>query len=236
MQISGVVALVTGANRGLGAQYVQALLDRGAAKVYAGARDIATITDPRAVALQLDVTDKASIAAAAKQAQDVTLVVNNAGVGTLASGIGDESEVRWVMETNYFGLLAVTRDFAPILAANGGGGLVNVLSDASWCNSGLLGAYAASKAAAWSATNALRMQLSKQGTLVIGVHCGFLDTDATAGFDVPKLSPRVVADLTLDALEKGEYEVLADESSRKAKTNVARSIEEAYPDLVAVSS
>src|SRR5882762_11115958 len=132
MQIQGAVALVTGANRGLGAEYAQALLDRGAAKVYAAARDISKITDPRLTPLQLDITDEASVKAAAEHAGDVTILINNAGVAGARSILGDEKELRDVMDVNYFGLLKVTRAFAPILAANGGGALANVLSVVSW--------------------------------------------------------------------------------------------------------
>lgn len=232
MQIPGAVALVTGANRGLGAAYVQALLDRGAAKVYAGARDVSAITDPRATALHLDVTDGATIAAAVEQAGDVTIVVNNAGVGAVASVLDAEAELRRLMEVNYFGLLAVSRAFAPVLAANGGGAVVNVLSDLTWRGSSLLGGYAATKAAAWSATNSTRLDLAAAGTLVVGVHAGFIDTDMTAAVDVPKLTPAEVANETLDAVEKGEHEALVGQSARDAKANSAKAVQDAYPELL----
>lgn len=232
MQIPGAVALVTGANRGLGAAYVQALLDRGAAKVYAGVRDTSTVTDPRVTALHLDVTDDATIAAAARRAGDVTLLVNNAGIGSLEPVLGADAELRRLMDVNYFGLIAVSRAFAPVLAANGGGVVANVLSDLSWRGSSFLGGYAATKSAAWSATNSTRLDLAGQGTQVVAVHAGYIDTDLTAAVDVPKLAPSRVANETLDGIEKGAHEVVVGEPAREAKAAPAKSVTDAYPQLV----
>jgi NAD(P)-dependent dehydrogenase (short-subunit alcohol dehydrogenase family) len=231
MEIQGAVALVTGANRGMGAAFAQSLLDRGAAKVYAGARDISAITDPRLTPLELDVTSPASIAAAAARAQDVTIVVNNAGVGGAEPILGSEETLRHLLDVNLFGLVAVSRAFAPLLAANGGGALVNMLSDASW-RQARLGAYAVSKAAAWAATNSTRVDLAPQGTLVIGVHAGFLDTDLTAGFDVPKLDPRIVAEATMDGIEENAYEVYGNENTRAIKSRLSGPIEEMYAEFL----
>src|SRR4051794_5670664 len=128
MQIEGSVALVTGANRGLGAVFARALLDRGAAKVYAAARDAASVTDPDVVALELDITDRSSIVAAAEAAPDVSLLVNNAGIDTHTPTLGDEAGLRREIEVNYLGPIAVTRAFAPALAANGGGAVLTMLS------------------------------------------------------------------------------------------------------------
>jgi NAD(P)-dependent dehydrogenase (short-subunit alcohol dehydrogenase family) len=233
MQISGAVALVTGANRGLGAAFAQALLDRGAAKVYAGARDVSTITDPRLHPLPLDVTDADSIATAVQAAGDVSIVVNNAGVAGVVSVLGADAELRRQMDVNYFGLVDVSRAFAPVLAANGGGAIVNVLSDVSWRGSTFLGAYAATKAAAWSATNSTRLELADQGTLVVGVHAGYIDTDLTAGLDVPKLAPSEVAGDTLDAVEKGGHEVVVGQIAQDAKASLAKPVTESYPELLA---
>lgn len=231
MQVAGAVALVTGANRGLGAQFAQALLDHGAAKVYAGARDISAITDPRLIPIQLDVTDTASVAAAAAKAQDVTIVINNAGIGAFDQILGDDAVLRRIFEVNFFGLVSVSRAFAPALAANGGGALVNMLSTASFRQS-LLGSYSASKAAAWGATNATRVELAPQGTLVTGVHVGFLDTDMTAAVDLPKLDPRVVADKTMAGLEAGAHEVFGDEESAALKSLLSQPIDAMYGDFL----
>jgi NAD(P)-dependent dehydrogenase (short-subunit alcohol dehydrogenase family) len=225
MQVQGAVALVTGANRGLGAAYVNALLDHGAAKVYAAARDITTIKDPRVTPIQLDVTDPASIAAAAGQAKDVTILINNAGISVGGSAL-DEESTRRHFDTNYFGLLSVTRAFAPILGANGGGVLVNVLSVLSWLH--VLGPYSASKAAAWATTNATRVELAAQGTHVIGVHAGYIDTDMAAKVDGPKIAPQDVAGQTVAAIESGAFEVVADGVSRDVKSGLAHPPEALY--------
>ena len=234
-QIDGITALVTGANRGLGRQFTQALLDAGAAKVYAGARDPSTIevTDTRVVPVRLDITNPGDIAAAARDCTDVSLVINNAGAMLQAPFLSapDMSAARTEMETNYFGTLAMARAFAPVLAAAGGGALVNMLSVASWLASPFNGSYCASKSAEWALTNALRVELHHQGTLVVGVHAGWIDTDMAATVEDSKISPREVAAQTLDAVEKGLSEVLADDWTREVKDAVATDQDSLYPDI-----
>src|SRR4051794_1461472 len=223
LQIAGSVALVTGANRGLGRVLAEHLLDRGAKTVYAAARNPASITDPRLTPVALDVTDPAAVAAAAEQLTDVTLVVNNAGVSGAGSLVGaaDLADARAEFETNFWGPVLVTRAFAPVLAANGGGVLVNVLSVLSWAALPTTGAYSASKAAAWSLTNSARTELRDQNTLVVGVHMGYMDTDMAAHVPGPKLAPADLAGRILDAVEAGHEEVLGDELTRQVKAGLA---------------
>ncbi|MEV4415295.1 SDR family oxidoreductase [Catellatospora sp. NPDC049609] len=231
MKIEGSVALVTGANRGLGKAYTEALLARGAAKVYATARDAASITDPRVVALRLDVTDPASVAEVAEQAKDVQLLINNAGIATGAGVLDGDEALRREMETNYYGPVRVARAFAPILAANGGGAVVNMLSALSWLSLPNTAGYSASKAAAWAATNALRLALREQGTLVTAVHVGYIDTDMAAHVDGPKVAPGDVVAQVLDAVAAGQHEVLADDTSRRVKSGLSGDLRNMYPAL-----
>jgi NAD(P)-dependent dehydrogenase (short-subunit alcohol dehydrogenase family) len=217
MKVAGAVALVTGANRGIGLAFARALLSAGAAKVYAAARNPASVTLPGAVPLKLDVTRDEDVAAAAREATDVTLLVNNAGIGKpggfLSEGALDAAREQF--EVNFFGSLRMARAFAPVLAKNGGGAIINVLSVASWINGSMLATYAASKSAAWSLTNGLRSELESQGTQVLGLHAGFIDTDLARNVDAPKSSPDAIVRVTLEALERGEKEVLADEVTRQ---------------------
>ena len=233
MRIEGTVALVTGANRGIGRAIADALLERGAAKVYAGVRDVARVGDPRLVPVALDVTDAEAVAAAAAELADVQVLVNNAGIGRpgapLSAGLGD---ARAQLETNYLGLVATTQAFAPVLAANGGGAIVNVLSIASFVGSTQLATYAASKAAAWSYSNSSRVELAGQATHVVGVHVGFVDTDLTAGLEVEKIPASVVAGAALDALEDGRPEVLVDEQTRAVKAALPNDQEQLYAPLM----
>ncbi|MEZ0071360.1 SDR family oxidoreductase [Planotetraspora sp. GP83] len=233
MKINGSVALVTGANRGLGAAFARALLDRGASTVYAGARDPSTISEPGVIPVELDITDPASVAAAAERCGDATLVINNAGIsrGSALLGAPSLDAARAEMETNFFGTLSVSRAFAPILARNGGGALVNVLSVLSFVSAPQIGSYSASKAAAWSLTNALRLELREQGTLVVGVHAGYIDTDMASQITGPKISPQEVTAQTLDAVEAGRPEVLADALSRDVKAALSGDLEVLYPAL-----
>ena len=212
MNIENSVALITGANRGIGLAFARELLARGARKVYAAARDPATVTLPGVQALQLDVTQPEQVAAAARLATDVTLVINNAGIAQPGGFLteGSDAVTRRIFETNFFGVLNVSQAFAPVLMTNGGGALLNVLSVASWVNGGELAAYSASKSAAWSLTNALRHELAGQKTQVMGLHMAYVDTDLTRGFEVPKSSAEAIVQRALDGLEAGADEVLAD--------------------------
>lgn len=222
--IDGAVVLVTGGRRGLGKSIVDEFLARGAAKVYATARIVDESQDPRVVVRPLDVTDENSVAALAQSLGDVSIVVNNAGAGgsdpLLDASIDD---VREVFETNVFGALRVAKKFAPILGRNGGGALVDVHSVLSWVSGA--GGYGASKAALWSLTNSLRLELAPQGTLVTGVHLGYTDTDMIAHLDVPKNDPRDVAKAIVDALESDVTEVLADDVTRYFKSVLAGPVE-----------
>jgi NAD(P)-dependent dehydrogenase (short-subunit alcohol dehydrogenase family) len=219
MKIQDSVVLVTGANRGIGAAFAQALLARGAKKVYAGARNPASVTAAGVVPIQLDVTKEAEVARVAEQCRDVSLVVNNAGIARYGAFLSEHSigDIREQLETNFFGMLRLSQAFAPVLAANGGGALLNVLSVASWINRPQLAGYGATKSAAWALTNGLRHELQDQGTQVLGMHMGFVDTDLTDGLDVAKQTPEAVVKAALDALEAGESEVLADDMTRMIK-------------------
>jgi NAD(P)-dependent dehydrogenase (short-subunit alcohol dehydrogenase family) len=222
MDITGSTALVTGANRGLGRHFAQQLLERGATKVYATARTPGSIDLDGVEVLALDVTDPASVAAAAAAAGDVTLVVNNAGVSTGQDLVaGDLDLIRLELETNFFGTLSVVRAFAPVLAANGGGAILNVLSRMSWVSFRGANSYAAAKAAQWSLTNGIRLELADQGTLVTGVLLSATDTDMMAGWDIPKNDPADVVRAALDGIEAGRLEVIADADTAQAKADLA---------------
>jgi NAD(P)-dependent dehydrogenase (short-subunit alcohol dehydrogenase family) len=235
VQIEGSVALVTGAGRGLGRVFAQELVSRGAATVYGAARDAAAVTQPGVSPIALDITDPVRVAQVAARCADVSLLVNNAGVLAASPFIGAPSldAARLEMETNYFGTLSMCRAFAPVLAANGGGALINMLSVVSWFTNPVNGSYSASKAAAWAMTNGVRIELARQGTLVVGVHAGFIDTDMAAGIDAPKIGPDVVARQVFDAVEAGEIEVLADERTRRVKESLPRDHELIYPPIQA---
>jgi NAD(P)-dependent dehydrogenase (short-subunit alcohol dehydrogenase family) len=234
MNVEGAAALVTGANRGLGAAIAQALLDSGA-KVYGAARDTASITNRDVIPVPLDVTSADGIAHAARACSDVSIVVNNAGIlrasASLAPGAIDAARAE--METNFFGSMQMARAFAPVLRDNGGGALVNVLSVLSFMSMPEGATYSASKAAAWSLTNALRMELRRQGTLVVAVHAGFIDTDMAAGIDAEKISPQSVAAQIVAAIEAGAEEVLADATSQMVKAALAEDLTVLYPALQA---
>lgn len=221
MKIAGATVLVTGANRGIGAAFVEQLQQRGAAKIYAGARDAGSVSAEGVHPLPLDVTDPDQVAAAVSAAGDVQVLVNNAGISTGAGLLtGEEADIRREMEVNFFGPLRMIRAFAPVLAANGGGAVLNVISALSWFTLPTAGAYGASKAAAWSLTDNTRLALADQGTHVVGVHMGLVDTDMTAGLDAPKLTPSELAGLGLDAVESGESEVLGDDWTRLVKSGL----------------
>jgi NAD(P)-dependent dehydrogenase (short-subunit alcohol dehydrogenase family) len=217
MKVAGSIALVTGANRGLGLAFAKALLEMGAAKVYAAARNPQAVTLKGVVPLKLDVTSDEDVATAARIAEDVNLLVNNAGIarpgGFLADGAVEAAREQF--EVNFVGPLQMARAFAPILAKNGGGAIINVLSVASWMNGPMLATYGASKSAAWALTNGLRLELAEHGTQVVGLHAGFIDTDLTRNIDALKSAPEDIVRTTLDALERGEGQVLADEITRE---------------------
>jgi NAD(P)-dependent dehydrogenase (short-subunit alcohol dehydrogenase family) len=212
MEIAGSIAMVTGANRGLGKAYVDALFAAGAAKVYAGARDPSLISDTRATPIRLDVTSSDDIAAAAATCPDVNLLINNAGVMLMSPMLADRSDqaMRREMDVNVYGMLAMIRAFAPILARNGGGAIVNMLSVVSWFVPPFNATYAASKHAALAVSEAARIQLKGQNTRVVGVYAGFIDTDMASGINQSKTSPQQVAERTLDGILSGKDHVLAD--------------------------
>jgi NAD(P)-dependent dehydrogenase (short-subunit alcohol dehydrogenase family) len=192
MQIKRVVALVTGANRGLGKAFVRGLRDAGALKVYAAARDPAGTAGTGVVPVRLDITNDHDVSAAANACSNVTLLINNAGVARYAPLIGAPSMVaaREEIAVNYVGTLAMCRAFSPIPARNGGGGIVNILSVASWITLPVNGSYSASKAAELALTNGIRIELRSHGTLVVGVHAGYIDTDMVARVSTAKPLPR----------------------------------------------
>jgi NAD(P)-dependent dehydrogenase (short-subunit alcohol dehydrogenase family) len=229
-QLADSVVLVTGANGGLGTEFVGQALKRGATRVYATARNPREWEDSRVVPLRLDVTDPASIMNAAAAAADTTVVINNAGVS------GGESlltmpfdQLRVVYEANVFGPIAVARAFAPVLAENGGGALVDIHSALSWL--AIPGAYSGTQAALWSVTNTLRLELAGQGTQVVGAHLGYTDTPMTAGKDVDKADPRDIVAAIYDGLEAGESEVLADDTSRWLKSQLSEPLTALYPGV-----
>lgn len=226
MKLEGSVVFVTGANRGLGLEFAKQALARGARKVYAAARDPSAVTLPGVIPVKLDVTKPDAAKEAARLCGDVTLVVNNAGIGRIGgvSTEGAEALLREQLETNLFGVLHVSQAFAGVLAKNGGGALVNMLSIVSWVNAPIIGAYSVSKAAAWSLTNGLRHELRAQGTQVFGIHAGLIDTDMVRDFDKPKISPADVVRQTYDALEAGAEEVEVDEPSRQVKQGLSSGV------------
>ncbi|WP_326671525.1 SDR family oxidoreductase [Streptomyces canus] len=229
--LDGAVVLVTGANGGLGTHFVHDALARGAAKVYATARSPRAWDDERIVPLTLDVTDSASIDAAVAAAPDVTVLINNAGAIPPNASLLDvtEADIRANMETNFFGPVLLARAFAPILAATSESVLVDVHSVASWYAFG--GVYSASKAALWSATNSLRIELAPKGVHVTGVHMGYVDTPMAAHAEGPKLLPAELVTTVYDAVEAGEHEVLADELTVQVKSALSGPVEALYPDL-----
>jgi NAD(P)-dependent dehydrogenase (short-subunit alcohol dehydrogenase family) len=236
MQLENAVVLVTGANRGIGAEFVAQLKERGAAKIYAASRDGAIAVDG-VEPLRLDITDPAEIQAAAAAAGDVQVLINNAGISTGTSVVsGDVADIRREMDTNFYGPLLMTQAFAPILKANGGGAILNVVSALSWFTVPGAGAYAASKAAAWSLTDSARLELADQGTHVVGVHMGLVDTDMAAGVEAPKISPAALAAAGLDAIESGLDEVLADDWSKLVKSGLSLAPSARYEQLFAALS
>lgn len=231
MEISKQVAIVSGANRGLGKELALELLARGA-KVYAGARNPESVDLPGAIPLQLDITNPESVAAAAGIASDATLLINNAGSSTGTSLLtGKMEDIHLEFDTHVFGTLSMIRTFAPVIESNGGGSILNILSVLSWINIGSEGAYSAAKSAQWGITNSLRLQLAPKKIKVAGLHVGFMDTDMTAGLEAPKSSPTDIARIAIDGIEAGLYEILADDVSRQVQQGFAGGVAALYPDL-----
>lgn len=222
--VAGKVVVVTGGRRGLGAALVDEVLARGARKVYSTARSAFNDDRPQVVTHELEVGSADSVAALAAAAGDAEIVFNNAGVlipdSLLAGNFDSFTET---FDTNVFGPLRVTRAFAPILAANGGGAVVNVHSVLSWLAGS--GAYGASKAAIWSVTNSLRVELASQHTQVVGVHAGFIDTDMVSEIPLPKTTPAEIAKRIVDGLEASALEVLTDDATVNVKAALSGPVE-----------
>lgn len=209
MKIEGSVVFVSGASRGIGRALVDAFVQAGAARVYAGMRKPEDTGNAKIVPVQLDVSEATAVQAAAAQCADVQILVNNAGILLAQPLIGapDPQAAEREMRTNFFGTLYMVRAFAPILQANGGGAIVNLLSILARVSMPHIGSYCASKAALYSLTQGIRGELSKQGTLVIGVLPAFVDTDMAKRVTMPKLSPADLAETVLAALRDGTEDV-----------------------------
>ncbi|MFD3458452.1 SDR family oxidoreductase [Nocardia fluminea] len=234
--IKDSVALVTGGSRGIGKALVEELYARGAAKVYATARDPRTVTHPDAIPLALELTDPDAVAALAEQAPDVTILINNAGAALGSSFLESPiADIRREFDINFFGPLHVTRALAPVLRSNGGGHILTIHSALSWIAVPGTDAYGASKAALWSQTNALRLALRSNGIRVTGLHVGYVDTDLTAGIDIVKTSPQSVAAQAIDGIEADALEVIADDLTRQIKAGLAADPAVLYPQDVASS-
>lgn len=231
--LNGTVVLVTGANGGIGTEFVHQALARGAAKVYATARTPKAWDDDRVVPLTLDVNSPASRAAAALAGKDVTVLINNAGMFIAGDSILNlsEAQIRETMETNFFGPALLAKAFAPVLTSHPESVIVDMHSVASWYAFG--GAYSAAKAALWSATNSLRLELAPKGTHVVGVHVGYVDTAMAAHATGPKMQPADLVRLTFDAVEAGDYEVIADELTAGVKAALSAPVLSLYPELLA---
>lgn len=229
--LNGAVVLVTGANGGIGTHFVRHALARGAAKVYATARNPRQWDDDRIVPLTLDVTDAASIRAALAAAGDVTVLINNAGASVSTPGIlaHTDEEIRRNVETNFLGPLFLARAFAPVLSAKDNTAIIDIHSALAWW--AVAGIYSATKAALWSATNSLRLELAPAGVQVLGVHVGYVDTAMAAHTTDPKVNPAVLVASVFDALEAGEHEILADQTSIQLKAALSAPLESTYPQL-----
>jgi NAD(P)-dependent dehydrogenase (short-subunit alcohol dehydrogenase family) len=231
MDISAATALVTGANRGLGRALAQELAARGAT-VYAAARRPEHIDLPGVKAIQLDVTDPASVAAAAEAANDVNLLINNAGSSTGADLLnGSWDALQLEIDTHYLGTLRVIRSFGPVIEARGGGSILNILSVLSWISFPTVGAYSAAKSAAWSMTNTVRQQLAPRGITVSGLHVGYMDTDMARHVTEPKTDPADVARAAVDGIAAGTHEIVVDDISRHVRANLSGGVAALYPQL-----
>jgi NAD(P)-dependent dehydrogenase (short-subunit alcohol dehydrogenase family) len=229
MNVQESVAFVTGANRGIGQAYVEALVQAGARRIYVAARSIDTLKDVVAIApdriipIALDVTNLDQVTAAAQAAQDVTLLINNAGVlgsGGLFTPTSVET-AQWEMTTNYFGTLSTVRAFAPILQGNGGGAIINMMSVVSVANAPVFSSYSASKAALHSLTEGIRAELAAQGTQVIGFYPGPVDTAMAEGVPMDKIAPIEVAKQALQAAKIGLDDVYPDPVSQSVFSAIA---------------
>ncbi|MBY4207993.1 SDR family oxidoreductase [Rhodococcus fascians] len=217
--------LVTGGRRGLGSALVDAVLKRGARAVHSTARSPYDDARANVVTHILDVRSQKSVEDLAAALPEVDIVINNSGVLVPAPLLtGDFADFVDTFEVNAFGPLRVVRAFAPVLASHGGGAVVNIHSLFSWLAGA--GSYGASKAAIWSLTNSLRIELEAQHTHVLGVHAGFIDTEMVTAMDLPKSGPADVATRILDALEAGEVEVSTDETTVKAKSILAGPVQD----------
>ncbi|WP_410614258.1 SDR family oxidoreductase [Amycolatopsis sp. lyj-109] len=231
MDLSASTVLVTGANRGFGRALAAELLGRGAT-VYAAARNPDQVDLPGAKPIALDITDPTSVEAAAQATGDVTILINNAGSPPNADLLNsDLDDIRVEMDTHFFGTLEVTRAFAPQIAANGGGAILNVLSGLSWVSFPEAGAYCAAKSAEWSLTNALRQQLAGRRIRVSALHVGYMDTDLVRDVTSEKSDPADIARIAVDGLAAGTYEILADNASRQAQAALAGGVSAIYPQL-----
>ena len=228
--IEGATVLVTGGGRGLGKAFVDALYTRGAKKVYATARDPRTVTHPDVEALALEATDPSSVAAVAQQAQDVTILINNAA-GAISTSLlsGTLEDIRREFEVNFYGPLLANRAFVPVIEGNGGGHILTVHSVLSWLP--FAGSYSASKAALWSQTEALRLELRPRGINVTGLYVGYMDTDMAAHVSSPKSDPRDVAAQALDGVAADASEVIADDLTRLVKSSLSGDPAELYRQL-----
>jgi NAD(P)-dependent dehydrogenase (short-subunit alcohol dehydrogenase family) len=231
MDFQTSTVLVTGANRGLGRALAAEILSRGAT-VYAAARNPDQVDLRGAKPLALDITDPTSVAAAAQNTGDVTVLINNAGISTGSNLLtGDLDQIRLDMDTNYYGTLSMIQAFVPQIMANGGGAILNILSALSWYGVPQLGAYGAAKAAQWSLTNALRVQRADQGIRVAGLHVGCMDTEMARATEGLKSDPADIARLAADAIANEAYEIVADDTSRRLQFGLAGGVNALYPDL-----
>ena len=223
MKITDAVVFVTGANRGLGLVLAKEALQRGAKKVYAGMRNTDGFNEAGITPIQIDVTDIESIQKAVAECGDVNVLINNAGIARINQSPVDSEIIattRKILETNLYGVIGSTQYFSPILQKNNESYIVNILSDVSWEPSTFLASYAISKAAAWYYTNSTRQALSQSNVHVMGVHVGFIDTDLTQTLDIPKISPKTVAEQVFDGIEQNAFEVLVGESTQKLKQDL----------------
>ena len=244
MQIEGSTVLVTGANGDIGQYFVDALRAANVSKIYAAARKLDSLealvaADPdRTVPVELDITDADSVSAAAQQCQDVTLLINNAGIGLMKSFISsdDTAGAKAEVEVNYLGTLAMCRAFAPVLKANGGGAIINMLSILGKINFPMNASYSASKAAEISMTQGIRAELAKQGTLVVGVMPGTVDTEGSKHWPEPKVAPEVVVKDALQAVESGQEDVYPGDQAKQMVEQLSqdpKSLEKEIAKMVA---